>query len=262
MKKTFFGLLAISTILYTYTGCKKNDDPPQNLTGKVKTVAFTGTGSNSYTNHPATAEIFYKNGKVERIQYVNAGSTESSQHFYYNANEIIFVSLTGTDTAGYNVQKLNGNGLIDSSWGGINKNYISLTVKYIRDASGNIVEEKIYQVPPGGGAPVLLTSRFYDWLNGNLVRLTNTDNDVISTIEYSDKPYPFGNELVPGSDYLFKSKNLRLRSYVQPPPQVSPELTDSSVYTFNAQNQLLTETVHYISYGTEYGTVTRTFTYY
>ena len=193
MKKNIFTLIALSSIII-FSSCQKDKQPDANTNlNKVKTYTENITSPGNGT----IAAIF-------NIGYDGNNRITSVTQTDAPGNKFLFTYTSGTkysmdlyESGSISVHEdffLNSNSLPDSTFQ-YNDTQDSTTEKYLYNSNGQLVTLKEYDYSKSYGSTINnITSYTYD-SNGNVVKTTDTNNQVETFEYYPDLVYamPFTN---------------------------------------------------------------------
>ena len=253
--KTFtVGILSLTILLFS---CKKSDNTNQSSNpDKVKTYSESVTSSDG-SQFYATYNLTYDaNNRITGLVPLTSLGTKFL--FTYTANNKFSLDIynTGVIAIHENVM-LNSNLLFDSTFQ-YNDTNDTTTEKYLYNSNNQLITLKEYDYSKNYGADISnVTSYSYDG-NGNLVKTTDTDNQVETFDYYPDLVYamPFTNPYLTQGIKASKKMNLLKTHTVTSNGSLVGSAT--CTYTFDSENRIST-----ITQTVDDGTVgVQTFTYF
>jgi len=256
MKKNFFSLIALSSIII-FSSCQKDKQPDANTNlNKVKTYTenITSPGGGTIA---ATFNVGYDgNNRITSLTQTNASGIK----FLFTYTSDTKYSMDLYESGSISVHEdffLNSNSLPDSTFQ-YNNTQDSTTEKYLYNSNGQLVTLKEYVYSKNYGSEIdNITSYTYD-SNGNVVNTTDTNNQIETFEYYPDLVYtvPLTNPAL--NQGINSTKKMNLVKTHTVTSNGSLVGTDTYTYTFDSNNRIST-----ITQTADDGTIaTQTFTYY
>jgi hypothetical protein len=270
MKKViFFSLLTLLTV--TFLSCKKetaSKNSPGIFPGKVRSIHYTGTEGTGLYQNPNTTEYYYNpDGSIHQIVFLDSAlQLIGTEDFTYSNSKILAIQLdkNSGESIHYSEYQITASNIADSVSRGISSSKITSCSKFVYDAAGRVIEEKIRFVDILNSTHTLDSGSFiYTYNNGNLVQYESPFQPQIHTFEYSDINCNTSRSQVELGQYD-RSEKLVTRAFVHTAANPQRVLTYTVAYTFDSSNRVATETTQYyhlngIDPG---GSITRAFTYW
>jgi hypothetical protein len=225
MKKA---LLLVAVVLFFYS-CKKDNQQTNSSNSLPKTLREDVRSGGSI--QIATYNLSYDaNGRLTTLASIPEPAVTKFVYQYPSA------ALYTLDLYSSNVLSihenlwLNASSFLDSTYQ-YNDTNDTTTEKYLYNPAGQLVELKSYIFSYTGAVPDVTTDYVYD-ANGNMVKSTDDQGEIITYTYYTDLVYNFSM----GKAFLPQTKNFIKTSTFE--NGGSPELT-THFYTFDGSNRLV-----------------------
>lgn len=256
MKKNLFTLLVLPSFIL-FSSCQKNSNTDQTTNSdKVKTYTedITSPGSPEIS---ATYNISYDgNNRITGVIPTNSSGVKFL--FTYSSNSKFSLDLYNSGALSIHEDIfLNSNSLFDSTFQHNDTNDTT-TEKYFYNSNNQLITLNEYDYSKNYGSQISnVTTYTYD-SNGNVVKATDTNNQIETFEYYPDLVYimPFTNPFLNHALNSSKKTNLLKTHTVTSNGYLVGSAT--STYTFDSNNRIST-----ITQTTDDGTIAvQTFTYF
>ena len=240
MKSKAFTFLVLSSAILLFS-CKKSDNTDQTSNpDKVKTYSESVTSSDG-SEFYATYNLTYDaNNRITGLVPVTTLGTKFL--FAYSSNNKFSLDIYNTGVLSIHEDvMLNSNSLFDSTFQ-YNDTNDTTTEKYFYNSNNQLITLNEYDYSKNYGSDISnITSYSYDG-NGNLVKTTDTDNQVETFDYYPDLIYamPFTNPYLTQGLKASKKMNLLKTHTVTSNGSLVGSVTYT--YTFDSDNRISTIT--------------------
>jgi len=256
MKPKAFTFVVLSSAIFLFS-CKKSDNTDQTSNpDKVKTYSESVTSSDG-SEFYATYNLTYDaNNRITGLVPVTTLGTKFL--FAYTANNKFSLDIYNTGVLSIHEDvMLNSNSLFDSTFQ-YNDTNDTTTEKYFYNSNNQLITLNEYDYSKNYGSDISnITSYSYDG-NGNIVKTTDTDNQVETFDYYTDLVYamPFTNPYLTQGLKASKKMNLLKTHTVTSNGSLVGSVTYT--YTFDSDNRIST-----ITQTSDDGTIgVQTYTYF